>query len=102
MNVANIILKANQKVRDGGVAKLEDGFPALRIPKKDDPKTGVPGYSTLLKLFPELASHDPDERLRAWWFLYESEAGEPYRVTERSALQVKRAVRHGNQGIIVK
>lgn len=100
---ANQVLKDNQKRRNGGpVRKLDDGYVSLRIPEHDDPKSGIIGYYTLVNLFPELRSEDPTVRLKAWKDLEASELGDAYRVTERSPNRVKRAVRHGNQGIIVK
>lgn len=98
------VLHDNHARRNGRapVRKLEEGYVSMRIPEKDDPKTGVIGYYTLLRLFPELKSDDPQVRLKAWKILEASELGDMYRVTERSPLQVQRAVRHGNQGIIIK
>lgn len=101
---ANQVLKDNQARRDGQapVRKLDDGYVSLRIPERDDPKTGVIGYYTLIRLFPELKSTDPVVRLAAWKNLEDSELGDMYRVTKRSPKQVRRATRHGNKGIIVK
>lgn len=98
------VLKDNQARRNGQapVRKLDEGYVAMRIPTTDDPAKGIIGYKTLMRLFPELQSKDPQVRLAAWKTLEASELGDMYRVTERSPLQVKRAVRHGNQGIIVK
>lgn len=98
------VLKDNQKRRDGvgPVRKLDDGYVSMRIPEYDDPKTGVIGYYTLVRLFPELKAEDPVVRLAAWKNLESSELGNVYRVTERSPNQVKRAVKRGNQGIIIK
>ncbi len=99
----NQVLKDNQKRRNGGpVRRLEDGYVSLRIPTHDDPQSGVIGYKTLTNLFPELKAEDPTVRLAAWKTLEASELGDVYRVTERSPNRVRRAVRHGNQGIIIK
>ena len=81
---------------------LDDGYVSMRIPEKDDPTTGVIGYYTLTRLFPELKAEDPTVRLAAWKNLEASELGDVYRVTQRSPNQVKRMVQRGNQGIIIK
>lgn len=101
---ANEVLRDNHYRRLGRAPtrRLDDGYVALRIPERDDPATGIIGYYTLVRLFPELRSEDPDERLRAWKTLEASELGDMYRVTERSPSQVQRVVRRGNQGIIIK
>lgn len=98
------VLHDNHARRNGQapVRKLDEGYVAMRIPTEDDPKTGVIGYRTLMRLFPELKDEDPTVRLKAWKILEASELGDMYRVTERSPLQVQRAVRHGNKGIIIK
>jgi hypothetical protein len=100
----NEVLADNQQRRNGSapVRKLEEGYVSMRIPENDDPKTGVIGYRTLVRLFPQLVSKDPQERLQAWKDLEAGELGDMYRVTERSPLQVQRAVRHGNKGIIIR
>ncbi len=101
---ANQVLADNEQRRRGSapVRKLDEGYVSMRIPERDDPKTGIIGYYTLIRLFPELKSEDPTIRLQAWKTLEASELGDMYRVTERSPNQVKRAVRRGNQGIIIK
>lgn len=101
---AHHVLKDNQARRAGlaPVRSLEDGYVAMRIPQDDDPKSGVIGYHTLCKLFPELKAEDPTVRLAAWKNLEASELGDAYRVTEHSPLQVQRIVRRGNRGIIIK
>lgn len=100
----NHVLHDNYARRQGraGVRKLEEGYVSMRIPERDDPKTGVIGYRTLVRLFPELRAEDPTIRLQAWKRLEASELGEMYRVTQRSPSQVRRAAKRGNQGIIVK
>ena len=104
MKTANEILKDNQQRRAGSapVRRLDDGYVAMKIPERDDPKTGTIGYYTLVKLFPDLKNPDNSVRLKAWKILEASELGARYRVTERSPQQVQRAVRRGNQGIIVR
>ncbi len=104
MKTPNQVLEDNQKRRQGSapVRRLDDGYVAMKIPERDDPKTGVIGYYTLVRLFPELKDPDPVIRLAAWKNLEASELGDMYRVTKRSPAQVKRATRHGNKGIIVK
>ena len=104
MKTSNQILRDNQQRRSGSapVRKLDDGYVSMKIPERDDPKTGTIGYYTLVRLFPDLKSKDPQLRLNAWKILEASELGAIYRVTERSPAQVQRAVRRGNQGIIIK
>jgi hypothetical protein len=104
MKTANQILDANNKLRSdaSSVRRLDDGYVSMRIPEKDDPKTGIIGYYTLIRLFPDLKHPDNSIRLRAWKILEASELGAVYRVTQRSPQQVQRAVKRGNQGIIVK
>lgn len=101
---AHHVLHDNHQRRQGRapVRKLDDGYVSMRIPEKDDPKTGVIGYYTLCNLFPELKHPDPTIRLKAWKTLEASELGDMYRVTERSPRQVQRVVKRGNKGIIVK
>jgi len=98
------VLADNQARREGRgpVRQLDDGYVALRIPERDDPKRGIIGYKTLCNLFPELKHPDPTIRLAAWKNLEDSELGDVYRVTKRSPRQVRRAAKHGNKGIIVK
>ena len=100
----NHVLHDNHARRLGRapVRRLDEGYVSMRIPEKDDPKTGVIGYHTLCRLFPELKAEDPQVRLRAWKILEASELGDMYRVTERSPAQVKRMSQRGNKGIIVK
>ena len=100
----NQILKDNQARRSGSapVRKLDMGYVSMRIPQHDDPKTQTIGYKTLTRLFPDLVAEDPVVRLAAWKNLEDSELGAKYRVTERSPSQVRRAVKRGNKGIIVK
>ncbi len=104
MKTPNQVLEDNHQRRQGSapVRKLDDGYVAMKIPERDDPVTGVIGYYTLVRLFPELKHPDPVIRLAAWKTLEASELGGMYRVTERSPQQVQRATRHGNKGIIIK
>lgn len=93
----NQVLEANQRIRSGNSplpTRLDDGYVALRIPKRDWP--------ILRKWDPELESHDHEIRLKAWKRLEAGPLGELYRVTARSPSQVKRSTRHGNRGIIVR
>jgi hypothetical protein len=101
---ANQVLRDNHARREGRgpVRRLDEGYVSMRIPEKDDPKTGVIGYYTLCRLFPELKAEDPTIRLQAWKRLEASELGDMYRVTEHSPAQVRRMVKRGNQGIIIK
>ena len=91
------VLEANQQIRQGSTplpTRLDDGYVALRIPKRDWP--------VLRKWDPELESLDPEIRLKAWKRLEAGPLGELYRVQKRSPKQVQRATRHGNKGIIIK
>jgi len=101
---ANQVLRDNQQRRSGSapVRRLDDGYVSMKIPERDDPKTGTIGYYTLIRLFPDLKNPDNSVRLRAWKILEASELGARYRVTQRSPAQVKRAAQRGNKGIIVK
>lgn len=103
MTTPTKVLKDNQARRNGApVRRLDDGYVSMKIPKEDDPAKGIIGYRTLTRLFPELVSTDPVERLAAWKNLEASELGDMYRVTQRSPHRVKVVSRRGNQGIIVK
>lgn len=92
----NNILLDNQKRRNGSapVRALEEGYVSMKIPVED--------FKRLCAAFPELQAEDPTVRLKAWKDLESGELGDLYRVTKRSPNQVRRAVRRGNQGIIIK
>lgn len=93
----NQVLKANQQIRQGSTplpTRLDDGYVALRIPKRDWP--------VLRKWNPELESLDHEIRLKAWKRLEASPLGDIYRVQKHSPRQVQRIARHGNKGIIIK
>ncbi len=101
---AEQILKMNQAMREGvspAATRLDDGFTEFRIPVDDDKKRGIPGYHTLMRLFPELRAPDPDVRRTAWERLRNSELGALYLVV-KTPRQVKRETRYGNRGIITK
>ena len=88
------ILEVNQQFRQGSLQKpvaLDEGYVAMVIPTKD--------FKILKIIYPDLASHDHEIRLKAWKKLEASPLGEIYRVTRRSPNQVRRS---NNHRIIVK
>lgn len=95
LNTTRGVLEANHEIRQGRApipTALDDGVVDMRIPKDH--------YRLLVIIFPELESHDHDERMAAWRALYE--AAPEYRVQLRSPKQVQRQTRLGNKGIIIK
>lgn len=91
------VLALNRDVRQGTAPRprrLEEGYVSMRIPTRD--------YKLLKRYDPELFHPDHEVRLRAWKRLEAGPLGDVYRVTERSPLEVRRAARHGNRGIIVR
>lgn len=86
------ILKHNQALREGrlpGPRRLDDGEVVFKIPHSD--------YRVLVRLYPDLASHDHKVKLKAWQDLRNSPVGQKYLVT-RTPQQVKRSP----AGIIIK
>ena len=90
------VLKANRDIRDGNHHKprrLDCGETEFRIPEDDFP--------ALCLLYPGLVAEDHAEREAAWREFRESPIAEQYMV-RRPPRRVRRAARHGNQGIIVR
>lgn len=93
----NTVLEANNRIRSGSTPlprRLEDGYVSMRIPERD--------WKVLKRWDPELVSRDAETRLRAWKRLEAGPLGDLYRVTARSPLQVNRAAKLGNSGVIVR